>query len=423
MLLFYNLLFPFIFLLFFPGLIIKLIRRPGHKENYLERFGIFSKNKAQNLLKFNASSWVHAVSVGETVVATSFINELLIKHPNEKIVLSTTTTTGQELAQKNFANNPNVKIIFCPIDFYFFVKKALSLVNPNKLIIFETEIWPNLIHLAYKKDIPIFMVNARMSDKSFRGYKKIEKIISGILNKISKICVQSEIDLTRFKELTPKENCYLTGNMKFDQQVPKDLTPIDYREYFGKDYKTIILAASTHPNEEEFILDSYTKLQEAYPTELKLVLVPRHAERGDSIEQLLIKRETNYIRKTKQTEKKEADILLADTTGEMLKLMASADIVIMGKTLAGHNEGHNLIEPALLSKPIITGRKLTNFRVITDILRDAIIQIETNDELYNSIKELHINPEKKESLGALSNRTILKHSGAIKKNINAIFPE
>ena len=164
----YNLIFPLAFVFFVPGMIIKLIRRPGYKRTFMERFAVFSMAKKKRLKEYQGAAWVHAVSVGETVIAAALIDKWQQAHPERKFVLSTTTTTGQELARKK--TNDDVVVIYCPIDFIFFVRRVLSLVKPVMLVIFETEIWPNMIAEARKSGAKVALVNARMSDRSARGY-------------------------------------------------------------------------------------------------------------------------------------------------------------------------------------------------------------------------------------------------------------
>ena len=417
----YNILFPLAFVFFLPGMIFKLIRRPGYKSTFPERFAVFSARKKKRLKEFEGAVWVHSVSVGETVAALSFIRKYSASVPGQKFVISTTTTTGQELAQKNAPDN--CAVIFCPLDFIFFVKRVLSLLKPSKLVILETEIWPNLILESKKSGAEVYMINARMSDKSVRGYLKFRKIIAPIISVIDKVCVQSQLDAERFMTVAPDSRVTVTGNMKFDQVLPESFPSADYGRYFGEgDYK-IILAASTHSGEEKLAAEVFQKLRNSYP-DLKLVLVPRHAERAAEVAEQLRELKLSFVRKTQFSSgnSEPVDCLLADTTGEMLMLMNDADIIIMGKTLAGHDEGHNLIEPALLAKPVVCGRKLSNFRVVFDILKkaDALITVSDGRELLSALERLLSDPDYAEKLGSAAYRAITVHKGAIEKNIAQI---
>lgn len=416
----YSICFPLIFLAFLPGLIYKLIRRPGWKATFGERFGFFSADRRKEFADFHGCIWIHAVSVGETMIALELLKKYQKACPNRKFVLSTTTTTGQALARDKVPEN--VPVIFCPLDFSFAVNRALNLLRPGLLVIFETEIWPNLICFSRKRGIPVALVNARMSDHSSRGYYRMRCFFRPLLQQFSVIAAQSQADADRFLKVSPHANVKVTGNLKFDQSIPADLQGIDYSQYFRSDHPRVLLAASTHPNEELFILGVYTKLRKKYP-DLHLVIVPRHAERGTEIAALLENTEFSYLRRSKSTEAQSpVDILLADTTGEMLKLMKNADVVIMGKSLAGNDEGHNLIEPALLEKPIVCGSVLRNFRFLLDVLRnaDAVRTADTEEELFDTLDTLFADDNLRASLGKRAGATVNVHAGATNKIITLL---
>ena len=399
MILLYNILFPVIFILFLPGLLLKLIRRPGYKSTFMERFSCFSSAKKALLKKQDGVVWIHSVSVGETVVALSMINKWLEREPQMKFVLSTTTTTGQELAQGKAPDS--VIVIFCPIDWFIFVRRTLALMRPAMLVIFETEIWPNLICEASKQGARVAMVNARLSDNSIKGYTRFKKFIAPILQKIDLICVQSEMDKKRFESLSPNLNVSVPGNLKFDQTIPTEFPNADLEQYFGKGDFRIILAASTHSGEEKLIASAFKTLRLKYD-DVRLIIVPRHAERGKDIEDELLSLGVTCIRKTEgNNESVNVDCLLADTTGEMLMFINSSDIVVMGKSFAGHDGGHNLIEPALMGKPIVTGSVLKNFRFVLNVLKhkEAIITIDDDCKLESTLEELLISDDLRKDLG------------------------
>lgn len=417
----YNFIFPLAFLFFIPGMIIKYIRRGGEKDNYLERFAIFSKEKKEMLRTSQGGIWVHSVSVGESVIAVDMIKKWLIKNPSQKFILSTTTTTGQALAKSRVPDG--VIVIFCPIDFIFFVKKTFKLISPKLLIIFETEIWPNMICEARKFGAETALVNARISDKSANGYRRASLFFGPVLRQFSQICVQTELDGDRFKAVESELNIVIAGNMKFDQGVPADFADLNLSNYFGKGEFSILLAASTHPGEEVLLGECYKELLNKYKN-LKLIIIPRHAERGDEIALKLKNMGIKVTQRSKDGDRSDksdefCELLLADTTGEMLAFMNLADIVVMGKSLAGHNEGHNIIEPALLGKPVITGCELRNFRYTLKAMRDddAIITVESDSELVTKISCLLDNPSECKALGKRAKYAIEKHKGATEKTI------
>ena len=415
----YNLFFPVGFLFYLPGLIVKYVRRGGAKDGFAERFAIFSKKKKRRLAEAKTDVWVHAVSVGETVAALSMIDKWLEHSPERRFVLSTTTTTGQAVARARAPES--VTVIFCPLDFVPCVNRTTRLVSPSLLVIFETEIWPNLIHAAGKSGAETALVNARMSDKSSRGYKRFSFFFSPILRELSLICAQSELDAERFKAVEPSLSPEVTGNMKFDQ-IPAnaaDAIPDPGLDaVFGTDPRTVILAASTHPGEEALIAEIFGRLRKTRP-ELKLVIVPRHAERGAEVAEKLAKTGLKTARRsTGDDAGGKADILLADTTGEMLAFINASDIVVMGKSFAGHDEGHNIIEPAAMGKPVVTGRVARNFRQTLEIMTraDAVLAVD-DEELEKTLEELADNPEKRSSLGERAEKTVENERGATDRTI------
>ena len=411
----YNLFLPVGFLFFLPGLIIKYRNRGGWKSTYPERFGRFTPERRQELQQFKGAIWVHAVSVGETVVAISMIRTYLKLHPQRKFVISTTTTTGQELARKNCPENCTV--IFAPIDFPWIVKNALDLLEPSLLAIFETELWPNLVWACRKRNIPVALVNGRISDHSCKGYYKMRCFFRPLLEKFSIMMMQSAEDEKRVLTVSPEANTMITGNLKFDQQLPEELGDPGYEKYFGEG-KLIMLGASTHSGEEALIAEAFSQLKKEYEN-LKLVLVPRHAERADDVADVVEKLGLVCHRRTAGEPGKEVDVLLADTTGEMLKLMSKADVVIMGKSLAGHDEGHNLIEPALLRKPVVTGHVLRNFKVLLALLRDGggLETVADDRELIPVLSALFASEEKRLKLGERAFELVSGSRGAAEKSI------
>ncbi|MBO5791736.1 MAG: 3-deoxy-D-manno-octulosonic acid transferase [Lentisphaeria bacterium] len=411
----YNFFLPLGFLFFLPGLIIKYRNRGGWKSTYAERFGRFTPERCRELAGFQGAVWIHAVSVGETVVALSMIRSYLKLHPGRKFVISTTTTTGQELARKNCPENCTV--IFAPIDFPFIVKRTLDLVQPAMLAIFETELWPNLIWNCRKRGIPVALVNGRISDHSRKGYCRFSCFFRPLLEHFSIMMMQSAEDEARIKSISPDAVTLVTGNLKFDQQLPDELGDPGYEEYFGTE-KLLLLGASTHSGEEALIAETYAELKKEFPA-LKLVLVPRHAERAEDVTAELDKLNLSWHRRTAGKAAGEIDVLVADTTGEMLKLMSGAHVVIMGKSLAGHDEGHNLIEPALLHKPVVTGHVLRNFRVLLDLLRngDGVVTVAEDRELLPKLAELLRSPELRKNYGERAFELVSANRGAAARSI------
>ncbi|OGV49879.1 MAG: hypothetical protein A2X49_07480 [Lentisphaerae bacterium GWF2_52_8] len=420
MLLFYNILFPLAFLAFVPGLLYKLWKRDGHKKSYWERFALFSEEKIKVLRDREGCVWIHAVSVGETMIALALLSEWQKSSPERRFVLSTTTTTAQALAISKAPKN--VPVFFCPLDFLPFVSKTISLIRPSMLVIFETEIWPSLILETCHNEAKVALVNARMSDHSVKGYRRMSFFFGPLLSKLSLVAAQSEEDAKRFSSICEGLSPEVSGNMKFDQKLPANMAPIELDACFGKTPRIVLLGASTHPGEERLLTSTFKSLKTRHP-ELKLILVPRHAERGAEIATELELQNLSFLRRSNGSPSAgPVDCLLADTTGELLSFIAAADIVVMGKSLAGHDEGHNLIEPALLSKPIVTGAVLKNFRFVLEVLRqkEALVTVSSDAELEESLEKLIATPSRRLELGAKACAAIEEHKGAIIKTIKLL---
>lgn len=417
MILFYKIIFPIVFIFFLPSLIWKLIRRPGKKNNYMERFGIYSSERKKVLASMKGCTWIHAVSVGETNVALSFLKNYMQENPSEKIIFSTTTTTGQEIA---FHKVPeNAEVFFTPIDFLPFVRKFLRLAKPAKLIIFETELWPNMILETGKSGGEVYLVNARLSDRSIKGYRKLASFFVPLLSAFKVICAQTELDKERYLSIAPSANVVVTGNIKFDQKPADSLPEIDLETEFGNRSETIrVLAASTHAPEEKVMLDAFMKVREKIPS-LRFILVPRHAERGNELMKMLEELPLKSFRRSTGKAVEKCDILLADTTGELVKFYKSCDIVLMGKTFSGNREGQNIIEPAHLGKGIISGPEMINFRQAFDSLKEnnGVFSLQKDEELAHALFRLASDEKLRASYGKNAADAVGKHSGALMRTV------
>lgn len=416
----YNLLLPIGFLGFLPGLLWKLWRRPGWKSTFGERFGHFSAARRKELLPYRGAVWIHAVSVGETMIALALLKNWRAAHPGRRFVLSTTTTTGQQLARDKAPEG--VQVIFCPLDFRWMVRRTLTLLAPSMLVILETELWPNLIAESAARGMPLVLVNARLSDRSARGYRRFRVFFRPLLESFSLIAAQSLQDRDRFLSVAPNAPCESFGNLKFDQKVPAQFADPGLERCFGGGPHRIVATASTHPGEEALVVAAFRQLRGDFPG-LKLLLIPRHAERGAELAAFLEKSDIRFVRRSVERESlTPVDCVLADTTGEMLALLNQAEIVVMGKTLAGHNEGQNPIEPALLGKPVISGPELRNFRFIMNVLKenDGIVALSGDAALPGALRQLLADPDSARKIGGNARRAVSFHTGATEKSINAM---
>ena len=340
--------------------------------------------------------------------------------PGRNFVLSTTTTTGQAIARKR--SPENVTVIYMPIDFRFAIKKAYNLIRPKMLVIFEVEIWPNLLIQAKKRDIPVALVNGRMSDKSFEGFKKHGWFFRPIFNLFSLVCVQSKADAERFAGVSGDVLKPIVCNtMKFDQ-APNTNSAISIdsiKKFFAADNPVVFTAASTHPGEEKLIVDIYKKLKERIEN-LVFILVPRHVERTPEIETLLQSEGVSYNLFNKD-EIEPSNLLVVNVTGELLSLMSVSDVVYVGKSLAGNEGGHNIIEPAVFGKPVLHGKNMQNFRLVVEAFAEDQSSTVVNEDNFTEILEdLLTDTDKREKLGKAALETVQSHSGAIGKTITEL---
>lgn len=368
----------------------------------------------------NRPIWIHAVSVGEAMAVKGLLEELRLNYPEKKFVISTVTVTGNKIAS-GLAKEGDF-VTYLPLDFSFIVKSVVNRINPAVFIITETEIWPNLIATLYKRDIPIILVNGRISDKSFRGYSCVKFLLKPVLKKISLFCVQTDCDAQRFMRLgVRKDKIRVTGNMKFDAAFGALHKP----ELLQLVKEKVFVAGSTHDKEEEMVLDVYGKLRADFPG-LRLLIAPRHPERVSDVEKIIIKYGFSPIRisslnKPISNKDSENTVLILDAVGQLLSYYAAADIVFVGGSLIKKG-GHNILEPASVGKPILFGPYMFNFRDIADLFlkQKAGILVRNMEELYSGIKNLLDNPDKMSNLGETARVLVLKNRGATKKNLELI---
>ncbi len=422
----YNLLFPLLFLLYLPYYLIHICRRGGLTREYWERFGFFGAAKKARLRAIKSPVWIHAVSVGETVAAISFVKTWLQRHPDDNIVFSCGTATGFDTAAKKMP--PQVIRIYCPVDFYWAVRRALSLIRPKMLLIFEVEIWPNLVLQAARRGIKVALINGRMSDRSSRGYARWKWIFRPLFQAFNSICLQTAEDAARVRRIIGDDpRISVCGTMKFDQ-IP-DCDSADKQQEldscFGSMERVLFTAGSTHAGEEELICDAYRELKKEQAN-LRLVLVPRHQERAAAVENVLRQRQLSWrlLRPPagQSQESSPVDVLLVNTTGELMNFYAASDITFVGKSLAGQSGGHNIIEPAIFGKPILYGSNMQNFRAVAEIFQkhQAAIEVTADEQLLPALRELIEQPEKRQQLGHKARQVVDQYRGGIKRTLDIL---
>lgn len=404
-----------------------LLRRKFHP-GFNRRFGILPKD-----LKLRHPIWIHAVSVGEAKAIKGLLEELKKNYPERDFVISTVTPTGNKIAQGLAERNDFVT--YLPLDLSFVVAQVLGKIKPSLFILAETEIWPNLISCLHKRQIPIVIVNGRISDASFKGYLSIAFLLKAILNKIYLFCVQTPRDAERLMRLgVLKDKIKITGNMKFDTTDYINFKEEDaaLKLKLGlKSREKLLVIGSSHPLEEEIILEAYKKLLQDFP-DLRLLIAPRHPERSKDIERIAKTfgfqgvfisglNPTPDTRDLTPNTYNLTPIFILDTIGELMRFYAIADIVFVAGSLT-KNGGHNILEPAALGKPVLFGPHMFNFRDIADLFLEnqSALLVQDQEELCARVRDLLNKPEKIELLSKRAREVVLTHQGATQKTVQII---
>lgn len=366
--------------------------------------------------------WIHAVSVGETLSVSPLIKKLKSQYPDQPIVITTTTPTGAEQAAKlqGIAEHR-----YMPFDFSFAIRGFLNALKPSQLLIMETELWPNTLHTVARSGIPITVINARLSERSYQRYAKVQPIFNMLAKNLTRVLCQYPDDAQRFIRLgVAKEKIFVTGSIKFDIDI--DQTTIQkgqqLRSNLGRN-RPIWIAASTHQGEDEQVLAAHAEVLKEHPNAL-IILVPRHPERFNAVFELC-KTQFISVRRT-ETEAEldpEVQVYLGDTMGEMLVLMGAADICFMGGSLLGDKVGgHNMLEPAALGKPVLTGPSYYNFTDITEqlIKAEGLEVVTTAKAISKSISQAFNDKNVLHSKSQSARLVIDKNRGSLANTISAI---
>lgn len=367
-------LYTFLFYLAMPFVFLRLIWRSRKLRDYRlrmgERLGFYP-------FKLEKCIWVHAVSVGEVIAAIPLIKALQEQYPGMPMLVTTMTPTGAVRVKAAFGEK--VHHAYLPYDLPGAINRFLRAMQPKVCVIMETELWPNMLVSCRKHHIPVCLTNARLSEKSADGYQRIASLTREMLGNLTSISACGEADADRFAALGAKaEQMAITGNLKFDLVLPEELPDRceALRNELGAN-RFIWIAASTHEGEEDVILDAHEKLLEVDPAAL-LILVPRHPDRFDEIAELAASRFKITRRSTGDSVMPDTAVYLGDTMGEMLLMYGASDVAFVAGSLIPRG-GHNILEPAALSKPILTGIHLFNFAEISNKFLNAGALIKVND--------------------------------------------
>ncbi|MCK5706307.1 MAG: 3-deoxy-D-manno-octulosonic acid transferase [Candidatus Aureabacteria bacterium] len=424
MFLFYNLVQFLAFILGLPFWLYLIIRKRKYRYKLGERLGVTNYCNLKKISSENKNNIIiHGVSVGEINAAHSIIEKLRNKE-NVNTIVTSTTHTGYNNALKIFKKEP---VIYFPLDFLFSVKKFLNRTNPKAIILLETEIWPNLFFEARKRKIPIIIINARLSVKSWKGYKLFRFFFKNILLSVKHFAVQTQQDKERFLTLgVPENNISISGNLKFNSAIQKiDVAKKKtiYALLKMSNKTRTIIGGSTHDGEDLTLIETWERLNALIPN-LKLILAPRHIDRINDIAKLLKRKSLNYTLFSQiNSNSKISNIILVDTIGDLFYLYSIADVVFIGKSLFPPGGGQNMIEAAAWEKPVIFGPYVTHFQTVADsMLKDsAAILINNENELFEALEKL-LSSEKEIAKYSNNARNFIKNNiSALEISLKIIF--
>ena len=412
----YEIFLIFFLILFFPFIYKRIRNQKDFYGDWKERLGIFNKQLVNNLSK-EKNIWIHTVSIGEFLSILPLIEKL--KKENS-IVISFTTKTGRKVAEEKLKD---VYKVYFPFDISFIVKKVIKLLNPKIILIAETEIWPNLIINAYRKKIPLIIINGRISDNSFNRYKKVRFLTKKILPYVSKIIMRSEDEKNKIIFLGAEEkNVIVGGSFKFDTAfwLSKEINSELVRKKYGiEENKKLIVFGSIHPEEEEGVINIIKKIMDKYK-DLIFVIVPRYLDRTKIYEKLE-KQLIRYIRKSQMPIKNEINVIVVDTYGELNNFYSICDIAFVGGSLNGYG-GQNPLEPISFGKCVICGKDMFLLKYEWEIIKSkgGGIEVKNFEELYEKIIYLIENPDISKKIGQTGYKLILKNKGAMEKMLEII---
>jgi len=402
-------------------------RRGNWLSGFMERFGIY-ETKLKQAITNRDILWLHAVSVGEVNICTQLIRELEPRMPNLKIVVSTTTTTGMGELQKKLPSH--ISKIYYPIDRRKYVSRALGSIHPKAIVLVEGEIWPNFIWRANERNTPLFLVNARLSDRSYRGYKRFGGLFKPLFASFTGVGAQNEADAVKLRELGCRpEAINIVGSLKFDAAKIDERRLLDVsrmlRQLGVPEGARLLVAGSTHAGEEAILAEQFLRLRQRFP-DIFLVLVPRHFERGKDVGRELTERGVKFIYRSEvsikmQLKPGEVDCLLVNSTGELRYFYEHASVVFVGKSLTAEG-GQNPIEPGALGKAMVFGPNMQNFaEVVRNLLEhDGAVQVRDAAELEKVLGELLADPARCEQLGRQAQKVVRQNLGAIGRTVEMI---
>jgi 3-deoxy-D-manno-octulosonic-acid transferase len=430
----YSLLLGLGFLILLPRFVLDAFRHGKYVAGFRERLGSLAPLTSNG----RPVVWIHCVSVGETQAARPLVKGIRERFPDHLIAISTITLTGQNLAREVFKSDA-ARVFYFPFDWRWVVRRTLKAINPDAVLIMETELWPGFLRECKQQKIPVAVVNGRLSEQSFRHYRLIRSFMRRVLSSLSLAIMQTEADAGRLHALgMDADKTLVSGNLKFDAGT----TPItnsvttEFRERFKlTGDSSVILAASTHDPEEVIILNSFRQvistIESRTGSKLRLIIAPRHPERFAEVADLLKASGFRWVRRTTPSDERDgqAQVILLDSIGELNSLYSLASIVFVGGSIP-RTGGHNIVEPAALGTSIITGPHTHNFHSIVEtfVKAGAIIQLKPMSdsasivELSNVILELLADPARRREIGGLAQTLVDENRGATERTLESLSP-
>ncbi|HEV2706729.1 MAG TPA: 3-deoxy-D-manno-octulosonic acid transferase [Pyrinomonadaceae bacterium] len=426
----YSLLLAFGFLLLLPRFLFDAARHGKYAAGFRERTG-----RVPHVRAGAPVIWLHCVSVGETQAARPLVRALLNAFPSHKLVVSTTTLTGQKVAREVFGQTAAL-VFYFPFDWAWSVRRALRAVNPAVVLVMETELWPRFFRECRARGVPVALVNGRLSEKSFRRYRLVRSFIRRVLSDLSLAVMQSPEDAGRVRALgLASERIKVSGNVKFDAESSTVETALtdELRARFSFDEeRPLIVAASTHAPEERILLEAFKLLGDARPTlHPRLLIAPRHPERFGEVASLLEASGLAWARRSSamRDEDARADVVLLDSIGELRAVYPLAGIVFVGGSIA-RTGGHNVLEPASAARCIVTGAQTWNFTAVVRAMRerDALVQLPDVDEeeaarlLADVLANYLTDDARRRALGARARAALEENRGATARTVETLAP-
>ena len=395
-----------------PLVLLRLVwrglRSPEYRDCWSERFGAVHPAVGEHVI------WVHAVSVGEVQAAESMIRALLELYPEYSILMTTVTATGAAHVRELF--DGEVEHVYAPYDLPDVVSRFIDRVRPRLAIVMETELWPNLFRVCRRRNVPLLLVNARLSDRSLTGYRRFRRLIGKTLDAVTQIAARTPLDAERFRELgADPERIRVSGNLKFEQHLPSGLyeKAALLRQEWGVN-RHVWIAGSTHEGEDELILDVFREIRKDIPDCL-LVLVPRHPERFAAVAELCRRRGfPSVLRSERLPCEPDTAVFIGDSMGELLMFYAAADVAFVGGSLVDIG-GHNLLEPAALGIPVVTGTHVGNFSGVCELLLSAgaCQQVRNTSELEDTVRSWLLDAGERHRVGEQGRTAVEQNRGAL----------